>query len=446
MNTNGGSARRLVTAPQTDSFAETLAWSPDGRRIGYMKRNRAGITSSLESLDVETGQTAVVLSDPKITAFAWARDGRIIYAKLEEAPIETSSNLWSIQIDPRTGTTRGASHRLTAWAGFQLEYLTISSDSKRIAFTRNRPQSDVLLASIDGNGLTAPSRLTLDERIDWPAGWTPDSRAVLFYSDRNGELDIFSQVVASSEAKAVVTGPEEKRDPRVSPDGRWIIYLAWARKGGIVGFDEGHLKRMPVSGGPSEIVFSVAGYPGAARIAGDRRSALSSTGHPRFRCPQVNQAPCVLSELIRNQIVFTAFDPVKGRGGELARIDIDPALFTFWDLSPDGTIIAFGSRQEDSGKIRLLSLTGGPGRELTTGGWTHLEFVAWSADQQALFATGWSSKASPLLRIALDGETQLLYNKGRYYVESPVPSPDGRYLAFGEVTLDSNAWIIENAR
>jgi len=27
-----------------------------------------------------------------------------------------------------------------------------------------------------------------------------------------------------------------------------------------------------------------------------------------------------------------------------------------------------------------------------------------------------------------------------------VPSPDGRYLAFGEVTLDSNAWVIENFR
>jgi len=47
--------------------------------------------------------------------------------------------------------------------------------------------------------------------------------------------------------------------------------------------------------------------------------------------------------------------------------------------------------------------------------------------------------------VPLDGETRLLY-KGGYYVENPVPSPDGRYLAFGEVTLESNAWVIENLR
>jgi hypothetical protein len=29
-------------------------------------------------------------------------------------------------------------------------------------------------------------------------------------------------------------------------------------------------------------------------------------------------------------------------------------------------------------------------------------------------------------------------------VERPVPSPDGHYLAYGEVTTAGNAWMIEN--
>jgi hypothetical protein len=202
--------------------------------------------------------------------------------------------------------------------------------------------------------------------------------------------------------------------------------------------------RMPVSGGSPQVLFGVSGYPGPARIAGDRRFALTASGHPRFRCPFVQQAPCVLSELKERQVIFTAFDAAGDRTRELARIDVDPTILTFWDLSPDGKTIAFGKREEDSGRIQLLSLEGAKMREVQAGKSTHLEFVAWAADQRGLFVTGWASKASPLLYIDLDGKTHVLYDKGRYYVESPVPSPDGRYIAFGEVTLQSDAWMIEN--
>ncbi len=42
-------------------------------------------------------------------------------------------------------------------------------------------------------GLNAPRRLTVDDRIDWPGGWTRDSKAIFFYSDRLGTLDLFKQ-------------------------------------------------------------------------------------------------------------------------------------------------------------------------------------------------------------------------------------------------------------
>jgi Tol biopolymer transport system component len=153
----------------------------------------------------------------------------------------------------------------------------------------------------------------------------------------------------------------------------------------------------------------------------------------------------VVSELVQSQVVFTAFDPVAGRKGELVRIDVDPSAYSFWDLSPDGRWIAFGAREEASDRIRLLPLAGQAPREISAGGWTHLEFAAWAPDGRALYVTGWASIGAPLLRVPLEGEAQLLY-KGGYYVENPVPSPDGRYLAFGELILERNAWVIENLR
>jgi len=47
-----------------------------------------------------------------------------------------------------------------------------------------------------------------------------------------------------------------------------------------------------------------------------------------------------------------------------------------------------------------------------------------------------------LLRVRLDGKAQMLY-RGLKYVENPFPSPDGRYLAFGEMTEDGNAWVLD---
>ena len=79
------------------------------------------------------------------------------------------------------------------------------------------------------------------------------------------------------------------------------------------------------------------------------------------------------------------------------------------------------------------------------GGWTRLQSVAWAVDGKALFVTGWTSKDPPLLRVSLEGKAQLLY-KGHHRLEDLVPSPDGRYLAFADMELEGNAWVIENRR
>jgi Tol biopolymer transport system component len=296
-----------------------------------------------------------------------------------------------------------------------------------------------------GNGqLTKPRRLTFDEWIDWPTGWSRDSRVVLFHSDRNGVLNIFQQALTTREPQAIVTGQEDATDPRLSPDGRWIIYLAWRKdeRGNRSG--EGRLTRLNVASRTSQTVFPIAGYTGEASDEQiSKRPVPAAEGDPRFRCPSVPQSPCVLSEKLENQIVFTAFDPLQGRKREITRVDVDRSRPAFWDLSRDGRWIAFGTTEETSGRIRLLSVIGQPGREISVDKWANLVSVAWAADGKALFVTGWASKKPPLLRILLDGEAQLLYS-GSYYIEDPVPSPDGRYLAFGDVSEDSNAWVVDN--
>jgi len=186
MGVDGEESHELVSSKKGYGLGE-LHWSPEGQWLAYMKshrdyRNYAEVT--IESRDLRGGQTTTLLSDPELIDFCWAPDGRIIYSRLE-SPNEISSNLWEVRIDPQTGQTGRASgepRRLTSWAGFSLRNLQMTVDGKRLGFARKHDESDVYVVELEGNGIASQTlrRLTLDDRMDWPGGWTRNSGAVFF--------------------------------------------------------------------------------------------------------------------------------------------------------------------------------------------------------------------------------------------------------------------------
>jgi Tol biopolymer transport system component len=77
-------------------------------------------------------------------------------------------------------------------------------------------------------------------------------------------------------------------------------------------------------------------------------------------------------------------------------------------------------------------------------GWS-LWSLHWTGDGNALFVTATQSTNYLVARIDLDGKTQVLLDRGRnQWLSSPVPSPDGRQLAFSQQTFETNAWLLEN--
>jgi Tol biopolymer transport system component len=445
MGAGGEQPRRILTAPEHTTFTG-VDWSPGGLRLAYLRLRPSLNEVAIESCDLTGGQPTVIFSHPRLRTFRWAPDGRILYAMAEPPPNETSTNLWELRADPRTGKVAGRPRRLTNWAGYAFTILSVAADGRHLAFVRKHSQSDVFVGALDRGGtrLSTPWRFTVDDRIDWPGGWTRDSQAVLFYSDRNGQLDLLKQDVKARAAEPVAAGAEEKRWPQLSPDGAWILYLAWPRTLTGVSPQSGQLLRRPVAGGSSERVLDVQGYPGSARLAAEPMR-LTASGHPDFRCPSLKGTACVVSEAQQKQLVFSAFDPLEGRKRELARIQLRaPMRMTFWDLSPDGAHIVYG-QYELVGRLHILTLAEGVTRELSVKGWNQFESAAWTADGKALFVTSYSPAGSSLLRVTLDGEAQLLH-KANWWMERLVPSPDGHYLAFGVVTINSDAWMIENLR
>ena len=99
-----------------------------------------------------------------------------------------------------------------------------------IAFVSLRdgnPEIYVMLA--DGSEQT---RLTFAPGGDWRPAWLPDSRHLVFTSDRNGSNDIFLVAVPDSLTSAtekellltpVVVGPADQRDPAVNADNEMVF-------------------------------------------------------------------------------------------------------------------------------------------------------------------------------------------------------------------------------
>jgi len=454
MGTSGEDAFKLF-APERGWRFERIAWSSDGQRLAYMKIHRSYEEVLIESRDLRGGQATIVASDPRLRNFCWAPNGHIFYARLENLK-EASANVWELPLDPATWKPGSEPRRLTNWAGFTLLDLSATSDAKRVSFVRKTDQSDVYLGELEGNGshLRSPVRLTLDDRMDWPGGWFHDAKAVLFYSDRGGNFDIFKQGVGDRVPGEIVSGPsEEKRAPQLSPDGKWILYLAWPSMQSDEPPPSGRLMRVPVSGGVPEAVLEVKGYPGSARIPREHWLP-TSRGYPDFRCPSpgASARPCILGEVKGDQLLFSAFNPLEGRKDELESLEFGPARqhyssvsASFWDLSPDGRRIAL-SECESHGHILILDLASKEEKAVSVSDWSCFTSLAWSSDGKSLFVANWASRGGSILRIALSGEAQLLLHAVGMEVERPVPSPDGGFLAYGEVTTISNAWMIETPK
>lgn len=81
-----------------------------------------------------------------------------------------------------------------------------------------------------------------------PIGWTPDSKAVLFYSNRSGNYDIYRQRLDADDAEALVTGPERQTLAKMTAEGTSLVYVA-----GMPG-SERRVMRLPLAGGHAQLL------------------------------------------------------------------------------------------------------------------------------------------------------------------------------------------------
>lgn len=167
---------------------------------------------------------------------------------------------------------------------------------------------------------------------------------------------------------------------------------------------------------------------------------LTTLGYPELRCPAVPGSPCILAEGDSRKVIFSTFDVRRGKSGEIANLEVEGA--SFWDLSPDGSKIALGVVRNN--RILILPADRSARREVSVTGFRLIASAGWSADGLSLFLAGVAPEGGSALRhVSLNGRNELLH-KADAWLERPLVSPNGRYLAFGQATSSNNVWTIEN--
>lgn len=144
------------------------------------------------------------------------------------------------------------------------------------------------------------------------------------------------------------------------------------------------------------------------------------------------------------KLTLGAVDLAKGTMETRVKLDVNPDEWLRFTPSPDGTRVALLS---GDGRIRILRVDGTPGRDIVVKDWNDgLRAIAWSADGTRLFGTWGTSGAYAILDIAMDGEAHAIWRTSDAPPSSPVPSPDGKYLAFARARVERNAYLLEDLR
>ena len=428
---NGQSPRMIAEAGVASGFMQAT-WSPDGKRIAYLKGHQVYDTfnCALENQEAEGGTPVVVLTGTNLCqnqqGFWWAPDGRLVFSLAEPSPNENDSNLWEVKLDPRTGKPEGKPVKTTNWVGFSFATPTGTADGKHLAFIKLNYMSHTYIAALEDGGkrLRTPQRLTLTERNDFPTAWTGDSRSVLFWSDRNGTSQVFKQEVGQEPADRGVLGVDGWM-PRVSPDGTQILFLANAMRDDPSAAVR--MMRMPIGGGAAEL-------------------AISQPRLANFGCARSPSNVCVVARWSEDQksMTLSSFDPRQAQLQDFLTMNTHSGGLYNWMPSPDGTRVAFMEYNPLDGRIRIYMLKGELEREIAVKGWTGLNSVDWAADSKSLFVSSQSPTSVTLLLVDQEGNAVPIWDQRGSWHTWAIAAPDGKHLAINGMTSSSDVWLLEN--
>jgi hypothetical protein len=188
------------------------------------------------------------------------------------------------------------------------------------------------------HGINAPTPLS--ESSDGAGGWTPDSQAILFNSNRSSHNEIYRQFLDHDIAEPVVT-KGYGRNSQVTPDGKNLLYLGLTEDG------------VPITKGPQAVMLVPVSGRTPLRLFTARANSL-------ITCGRAASARCVIGEPTDDEkelIGLTLnlfFGPLMAMACSLQPESVMGKIFCMW--TSRATRISYGKIVEVRVKPRLVPL------------------------------------------------------------------------------------------
>ena len=237
---------------RTDQLIEAPNWSPDGAFLvvnGVGRLFRVDLDAP-ELIKIDTGFAAACNNDHGISP-----DGRRVV--ISDTTETGSSCIYTLPI------TGGAPTRITDgtpsyWHGW-------SPAGDRLAYCARRGDAwDVYTIPVDGG---EELRLTDGKGHNDGPDYTPDGAWIWFNSSRSGHMQLWRIRPDGTELTRMTGDERVNWFPHPSPDGRSVLYLAYAP--GVEGHPRDHeveLRLMEAEGGDARTLFPLFGGQGSINV------------------------------------------------------------------------------------------------------------------------------------------------------------------------------------
>ena len=210
MNADGSHPRNLTRRAPEDAYPR---WSPDGKRIAYTRVDRSGVYD-IFLIDPASGKRRRLTLAAQAIGPVWSPDADMI-------AFEKAKEFWVMRAD-----------------GTRFRRLRISGHPTGPRLVTGRPpdrlreQPRWQPATFTGFGLFVMDADGLHQRrISYRNGeegapaWSPDGRRIAFSSTRDGNSEIYVMTTDGKNQRRLTRNPATDGPPSWSPDGRRIASL-----------------------------------------------------------------------------------------------------------------------------------------------------------------------------------------------------------------------------
>ena len=390
---------QLTNSPESDFYH---SWTADGKHITFQRIGQGGC--GVYQIPVLGGIAKKRIDcQPSQRDLHWAPDGSSFV--ITQSDKDTPESHLSL-IDANTHEKKSFTSPPSAYSDFAPAF---SPDGTHIAFARGfyGEIEDLFVVPITGG---EPRRLTFDNRDVSGFSWTPDSRSIVFSSNRTGNYRLWEVDISDGDITWVSDiATLDPGHPEIARDGKHLIYEEWVF--------ELNIWELALQSNDTE-----------APQMTPRFTSTRSDFQPDYS-PDGKHVLYVSNKSGSPQICIGNSDGTETS----VLVSMDDAFLQFPKWSPDGKHIVFNAFVDGHTHIFTVDARGGQPKQLTTMEYEH-RLSGWSRDGQWIYFASNRTGAWQLWKMNMHGSSEVQVTQDGGYMA--MESTDGKTLYFSKLATD----------